>query len=521
MLDTEKALRVQLQTLTEERDAWAAKYHQSADAYAQLWDQLRQLLRHRFGRKSERFEDASDPQQWLFDLPAQAADDDERSHDDNIVSIAAHRRQRKRAMKFPESLPRQEVVVAVDASERQCGCGEDKVTINHALHERLHYQPPVFEVLVEKREIVACPKGCSGEVFTAPRPKHILPKSKMTEALLAHLIVSKLDDRQPFYHLEQQLKHRAGGGLSRQTMARAAIACHRPLQPLVNLFKDEIIGYDVGALDATGLQVLKESGRAASVTSSAYCFRGGPASRSAIVYAYNAQAHKQFVDEWFAGFSGVLHCDADPLFERLFARPQIQPSYCNAHARRKFEPVARASAGDGLARTAMQFYKRLYRIERQATAQQLTPERRWALRQAHARPIMAEFKCWLDTHYPSVLPKSTLGKAFSYALARWDGFCAYLDDGRVEIDNNLTEQQIKPFVIARKNFLFADSVAGAQALCVHFSLIRTAKLHGLDPYRYYQAILTAVPHCQCVGDYERLLPWNITLDPANRPARAA
>ena len=122
---------------------------------------------------------------------------------------------------------------------------------------------------------------------------------------------------------------------------------------------------------------------------------------------------------------------------------------------------------------------------------------------------------------PGVLPKSTLGKAFNYALARWDGFCACLDDGRIEIDNNLTEQQIKPFVIARKNFMFSHSVAGAQALCVHFSLIRTAKHHGLDPYRYYEAILKAVPHCHRVEDYEVLLPWNITLGAAHVPARAA
>jgi len=165
--------------------------------------------------------------------------------------------------------------------------------------------------------------------------------------------------------------------------------------------------------------------------------------------------------------------------------------------------------------------KVLYRIERQATAQELTPEQRWALRQAHARPLMAQFKDWLESHHPSVLPKSTLGKAFHYALVRWDGFCAYLDDGRIEIDNNLTEQQVKPFVIARKNFLFAHSVAGANALCVHFSLIRTAKQHGLDPYRYYGAILKAVPHCQRVEDYEALLPWNMTSEAGAVSARAA
>ena len=100
----------------------------------------------------------------------------------------------------------------------------------------------------------------------------------------------------------------------------------------------------------------------------------------------------------------------------------------------------------------------------------------------------------------------------NYCFNIWPGLTRFLEDGRLEIDNNLTEQEIKPFVIARKNFLFCDSVAGANALCMHFSLIRTAKRHGLDPYHYYVKLLKSVPHCQSVEDYEKLLPWNIQLD---------
>ena len=88
----------------------------------------------------------------------------------------------------------------------------------------------------------------------------------------------------------------------------------------------------------------------------------------------------------------------------------------------------------------------------------------------------------------------------------------FLDDGRLEIDNNLTEQEIKPFVIARKNFLFCASIDGAKALCMHLGFIRTAKQHGLDPYHYYIALLKSIPHCKTVEDYEKLLPWNIKLD---------
>ena len=483
--------------------------------------QVKQLLRERFGRKSERFEDADSPQQLLFDAPIAQEQDLPGDDQSNIVNIHAYHRRKKRQLRFPDSLPRRDLIIRLSEQALRCRCGCEKTIINHACHERLHYQPPVYEIIVEKREIAACPKGCVGQVVTAPRPPHILPKSKLGESLLAHLIVSKLDDRQPFYHLERQLHNRAGISLSRQTMARAAIACAPALQPLVNLLKDQVFDADIAALDATSLQVLKESGRSATVRSLTYCIRGGPPERQVVLYDYNARLHKRFVDRWFEGFSGTVHCDADPLFETLFAREEVTPSYCNVHARRKFEPIAKASGTPGLAHQAMRYYRELYRIERLAKDQRMKPSERWALRQQYSRPLMAQFKDWLDEHYPTVVPKSALGQAFRYALSHWQGLCAFLDDGRLEADNNLTEQQIKPFVLARKNFLFADTVAGAHALCLHFSLIRTAKAHGLDPFRYYQAILTRVPHCRSVDDYEALLPWRIELPSGQSNQQAA
>jgi transposase len=285
--------------------------------------------------------------------------------------------------------------------------------------------------------------------------------------------------------------------------------------------KDEIIDYDIGALDATGFQVLKEPGRPAQLKSYAYCMRGGPPGKESIIYSYNAEKHKQFVNDWFEGFSGTLHCDADPFFELMFKKAGIKANVCNAHARRKFEPVAKATQGDGLAKEALRFYKRLYKIERKAKDQKLSPDQRHTLRQKESKPLMAEFKSWLEKYAVTTLPKSPLGKAFNYCLKFWDGLCEYLEDGRLEMDNNLTEQEIKPFVIARKNFMFANSVEGANALCLHFSLIRTAKRHNLDPYRYYVEVLEKIPYCETLKDYEALLPWNIELAKVGEMKKAA
>ena len=167
----------------------------------------------------------------------------------------------------------------------------------------------------------------------------------------------------------------------------------------------------------------------------------------------------------------------------------------------------------GLAAGALKFYKKLYAIERRAKDEKLSPEERYALRQKESKPIVEEFETWLDTNYPSVLPASPLGQAFRYSMKHREGLRRFLEDGRLEIDNNLTEQQIKPFVIGRKNFMFADSMDGAHALCLHFSLIRTAIAHHLNPYEYYVMILKRIPYCKIVEDYEKLLPWNINKTP--------
>ena len=382
--------------------------------------------------------------------------------------------------------------------------------IRYETKELLHRQSAVFEMVELRREVAVCPKGCHGAMVTAPAPLHILPKIKATEEFLSFLVVSKLDDRQPLYHLEKQLSERHGIDCSRQSMARWVIDLMIPLQPIYNLLKEYVIDYDVASCDATTLQVLKEPGRAPETKSYVYCIRGGPPEKSVILYDYNDKLHKQFVLTWFDGFKGYLHVDGDNFFDLIGEVAHLVN--CNAHARRKFEPIANGAKGKGLAREAMRFYKMLYAVEREAKNNQCTPEQSHALRQQNSKPLMNKFKAWLEELYPTALPKSPLGLAMQYCLNRWSGLACFLEDGRLEIDNNLTEQEIKPLVIARKNFLFCHSVAGANALCMHLSFIRTAKCHGLDPYHYYVKLLKSIPHCKSVEDYEKLLPWNINLD---------
>jgi transposase len=480
---------------------------QYAQAYDSLLAQIKELQRYRFGKKSERYIDPEHPQLNLLDN-----DQDKFSNADaagetitDDVQVAAHARKKKN--KPEKEIPTRIEIIPVSDEKKQCSCGKCKQVIRYETKQLIHHQKAVHEVIEQRREVVACVDGCNGEMVTAPAPLHVLPKVKATEEFLAFLIVSKLDDRQPLYHLEKQLRERYGIDCSRQTMARWLIDLMFPLRPIYNLLKDSVIDYDIASCDATMLQVLNEPGRLAETKSYAYCIRGGDPSTSVVLYEYNDVLHKMFVKEWFEGFNGYLHVDGDNFFELVGEFAHLVN--CNAHARRKFEPIAQGAKGKGLAKEALRYFKELYKVEREAKNKQLMPEQRYALRQEKSKPLTEKFKTWLDEMYPTTLPQSPLGKAMMYCINLWPGLTRFLDDGRLEIDNNLTEQQIKPLVIARKNFLFASCVDGADALCMHMSFIRTAKLHGHDPYHYYVKLLKNIPHCKTVEDYEKLLPWNI------------
>lgn len=168
--------------------------------------------------------------------------------------------------------------------------------------------------------------------------------------------------------------------------------------------KDEMIDYDVSSCDATTLQVLKEPERRPETKSYLYCMRGGPPNKLVILYDDKDQLHKQFIHDGYADFYGYLHVDGDNFFELIGEQNQVHLVNCHAHARRKFEPIAKAAKGHGVAKEALRFYKALYKIEREAKEQQLSPEQRYLLRQQESKALLVKFKQRLDELWPTVLP---------------------------------------------------------------------------------------------------------------------
>jgi len=165
-----------------------------------------------------------------------------------------------------------------------------------------------------------------------------------------------------------------------------------------------------------------------------------------------------------------------------------------------------------LADEALEYIGKLYQIEKEARRKELDPAQLYQLRQEKAKPILDEFKEWLEAKRSLTPPKGLLGQAIGYTLANWKKLIIYIEDGRLRPDNNLVENSIRPFVVGRKNWLFAGSPDGAEASATFFSLIETAKANGLEPYGYLRHIFEKLPLVQTEQDLKELLPSKIHPD---------
>ena len=203
-----------------------------------------------------------------------------------------------------------------------------------------------------------------------------------------------------------------------------------------------------------------------------------------------------------------MHIDGYQGYLPLIATRRVKAVACLAHIRRKFVEITRTVKTLGLAHQAVETIAQLYAIEKQLKLDNANDAAILHTRQEKAKPILTAFQTWLEKYFPTVPPQSPIGKAMAYALKQLPHLCNYLNDGRLEIDNNRSERAIKPFVVGRKNWLFAGNRKGAVASANLFSLIETAKEHGLEPYAYLCYVFTHIPNADTLEKLLALLPYH-------------
>ncbi len=255
------------------------------------------------------------------------------------------------------------------------------------------------------------------------------------------------------------------------------------VQPLIHLIRDRLVSYDYIGMDETRIQVLKEPARDATSQSCIWVQRGGPPDQPLVLFHYNRSKAAKVAEALLDEYAGYLEVDGNATYDTLAkAHPDIRLVGCMAHARRKFfeaTKVQRQKSRAGKAQQGLSLIQRLYGIE-QAIKDNKPHEKR-QIRAERAAPILEQLHAWALHSVDEVAPSSATGKALGYLLAQWPKLIRYLEDGRLPIDNNTTERAIRPFVIGRRNWLFADTPTGAKASANLYSLIETAKANGVEP----------------------------------------
>ena len=258
------------------------------------------------------------------------------------------------------------------------------------------------------------------------------------------------------------------------------------------------------------MQVLNEEGRAAQSTSYMWLYRSGRDGPPIVLFEYQPTRAAEHPRRFLQGFSGYLHVDGYVGYEGL---PGITLAGCWSHARRKFVeavnvlPAPTRKAGGTPAHAGLAFCDALFKIERDL--HDATAEERFAGRLVRSRAVLDKLRVWLDEMEAKVLPKSLLGTAVTYCRNQWSKLNTFLLDGRLEIDNNRSERAIKPFVIGRKNWLFANTTRGANSSAVIYSLVETAKENGLNPFPYLTYLFEQLPNINLKDPeaLDLLLPW--------------
>lgn len=486
-----------------------------------LEEEIRFLKDRLFGSKADRWSAEDVRQGRLFNEAESAAESQEAEEKPASIPVAAHARRPRGRRALPENLPREEMVHDIPEEQKVCTCGASLSRIGEETNEKLKIIPPKLIVVRHIRPKYAC-RACQGvvegaKVRIAEPPVELIPKSIATPELLAYLLTSKFVDALPFYRQERILA-RIGVDLSRATMCNWAIQVARLLEPLLELLRQNIRAGPYVQIDETTLQVLKEPGREPESKSYMWVYRGGAPEKPSLIYQYYPSRSGDVPYEFLDSYEGYVQTDGYKGYDKLGRKPGILMLGCWSHARRKFVDVTKVSSNGRSAHDMLELVRRLYEVEHVAEQNKLAREQIAELRQRKAQPILAKIKAQLDSLNDQTPPQGLLGKAVGYALGQWDRLTRYVENGILRPDNNLAENAIRPFVIGRKNFLFADTPAGAYASAALYSVIETAKANGHEPYWYLRFILAKLTNATTTEDYQRLLPQNLRPDELIRGA---
>lgn len=470
-----------------------------------LQGQLAGHRKARFGSKSESLD------QLAFDLQedteiAEAAAAQLADTGQNIGTVDDDKRKKRKHSRapLPDHLERQPELLS--PGETCVDCGGSLRVLGEDVTQELEYIPGRFVV----REIVRPRAACSCcEAFTqAPLPSRPIERGRAGPGLLAHVLVGKYCDHLPLYR-QSEIYAREKVDLHRSTLTdwvgRSAVL----LEPLADHIGKLVRAGSALFADDTPvkMQTRGKTGKAQTARMWSYvrderpwCGQAPPCAW----YQFSVDRKGEHPSTHLAGYRGIVHADGFTGFNALFGKDLASEQACMVHVRRKFVDVFERD-GSSIARETIERIAKLYAVEKEARHK--TPEERVALRQTKARPIFDELEDWLKRQLPKISGKTKLAEAIRYALGRMPKARAYLDNGQLELDNNICERSIRPLTLGRKNYLFMGSEGGGKAAAIAYTLVETARMNGVNPEAWLTWVLTNIADHK-INRIDELAPWN-------------
>ncbi len=452
-----------------------------------LRQKLDALARRIFGRKSEQL----DANQLEFLLGKLNDPESSPASGDAALPEAAPAPRRKkpsRQPRYPDDLPVETEFIDPPSVVENPSLWRQ---IGEEVSEQLDYEPGRFlkrrlirRTWVRRDEVDAVP-------FTAPLPPKLLERGIMAPGLLAHVLVSKYADHLPLYRQEAIYQQRHGVYLPRQTLARGIELAAFWLRPVVEAMQEEQYSGGYLQIDETPVKYLSPGkGR----TSQGYFWTVHVPGGDTVYHWAAGRGHEHLLNILPEDFAGTVQCDAYGAYQSMSKKRRgIVLVGCWAHVRRKFHEAFQQN--ESLVRSVwiLNQIGHLYDIERRLRESRAGPALREAIRQSESRPILTRLYRVLNRIKTDHRPQSLMGKAIGYALGQWNLLEVYVSDGRVEIDNNLVENAIRPTALGRKNWLFIGADEAGSRSAVIYSIIQSCKAHQIEPYTYLKDVLTQLP----------------------------
>ena len=474
--------------------------------------QLAGLRRMQFGRSSERLDRAIEQLELkLEELEAGEAQSEAAAEAASIPATRPERLQPKRRP-LPDHLPREEIVHDPDGNEAcLCwACGSHMTRLGEDVTEVLDYVPGHFKVIRHVRPKYAC-VACD-VIIQAPAPALPTPRGRAAPGLMAHVLVAKYADHLPLYR-QSAIYAREDVGLDRSTLADWVGQAAWLLEPLVEAIRRHVFAAEKIHGDDTPVPVLApgngrtKTGRAWVYVRDDRPFQGTAPPAAAFFHSPDRKAERP--REHLKTFTGFLQADAYAGFEELYDPQRTNPGQitevaCWAHCRRKIFDAWEATASP-VAKEALDRIAQIYAIEAEARGKPAAG--RLAIRVA-AKPRLAGLFAWMEATAGKLSARSALAEAFRYALKRRVALARFLDDGRLEADNNIAENALRGIALGRKNYLFAGSDSGGERAAAIYTLIGTARLNGVNPEAWLTDILARIADGHPINRIEELLPWN-------------